>query len=292
MRVLVTGGAGFVAAHLRTELLAAGCEVLLTDCRDSQFLADLTDPDEVLRLFEETRPDACVHLGAISFVPDAARDAEGLRRVNVGGTGNVVAAMRRTAPQARLLFVSSAQVLGERRSAYAESKLEAEQLVLKAAAEGLDAVVARPANHTGPGQSAKFVVPSFVRQALEVKAGRQARFVVGNLDSVRDFTDVRDVVKAYRVLLERGTRGAGYTIGSNRRLAMRDLLARIRKIVGVEDAEVEVARELWRPTDASPLLDVSAVAALGWQAEIPLDRTLADMCEQARRNSGNQEGDR
>lgn len=278
MRVLVTGGAGFVAAHLQRELRVAGCEVFMTDCRKASWIADLTQPAEVGRMFEEIRPDACVHLGAISFVPDAARDSESLRRVNVGGTANVVAAMRQVVPHARLLFVSSAQVSGDRRSAYAESKLEAEKLVMKAVAEGFDAVVARPANHTGPGQPAKFVVPSFVRQAFEIKAGRQTGFVVGNLDSVRDFTDVRDVARAYRMLLEKGERGCCYAIGSNQRLTMRELLARIREIVGVEGASVEVDENLWRPTDASPMLDISAMAVLGWKAEIPLNRTLSDMC--------------
>ena len=276
MKVLLTGGAGFVAAHLSAELRAAGHEVVLTDVRNVPHLVDLTDRAAVGRLFAEVRPDACVHLGAISFVPDAARDADLLRRVNVDGTCNVLAAVQEHVPAARVLFASTALALHARRSAYAEMKLAAEAAVARFCAAGVDAVVARAANHTGPGQTEKFVVPSFVAQACAVKTGRADRFVVGNLEAVRDFTDVRDVARAYRLLLEKGEKGASYTIGSNVRLSMGDLLAKIQSLAGVS-APIEVSPALWRPTDTSPVLDVAAIHALGWTPAIPLERTLRDM---------------
>ena len=140
----------------------------------------------------------------------------------------------------------------------------------------IDGVIARPANHTWPGQSEKFVVPSFIRQALEIKAGRRRCFTVGNLDSVRDFTDVRDVVRAYRLMLEGGVSTGVYAIGSPNRLSMRDLLAKVAALVGVPD-DHEVDPALWRPTDASLELDTAPIRDLGWAPRFSLDETLADM---------------
>lgn len=106
-------------------------------------------------------------------------------------------------------------------------------------------MIARPANHTGPGQSEKCVVPSFIRQVLEIKAGRRRCFTVGNLDSVRDFTDVRDVVRAYRLMLEGGVSTGVYALGTPNRLAMRELLAKVahrRKARSREDRRRRGAR--------------------------------------------------
>lgn len=284
MRVLVTGGAGFVAGHLRRELEGAGHEVRLTDVAD----CDLTDAAAVTALLARERPQAVVHLGAISFVPEAAKDPGLLERVNVGGTRNLLRAMAEVGVPKRpdglptFVFVSTAQVESRLLSAYAASKLAAEDEVRRACREGIAAVIVRPANHTGPGQSPKFVVPSFVAQAREIRAGRRARFAVGNLDSVRDFTDVRDVVRAYRLLLERGRAAGVYVVGSNNRMTIRALLEKVAALAGVS-AEAAVDPALWRPTDASRVLDTAAVAALGWSAEIPIEATLRDMflCQSA-----------
>ena len=286
MRVLITGGAGFVASHLRRELMRAGHKVVLTDVAEVQIPdyrgADLTNRDAIRNLVAEVRPDAIVHLGAISFVPDAAKDPGLLDRVNVGGTENLLRAMvevgvpRREHGLPTFLFVSTAQVFNSPLSAYAKSKLSAVAVVGYYCHEGVDAVIARPANHTGPGQSPKFVVPSFVWQAKEIKMGRRERFVVGNLESVRDFTDVRDVVRAYRLLLEKGESGRVYGVGSNCRLTIGELLRLVAEQVGVSPV-ADVDAKLWRPTDASQELDVSSMAELGWEAEIPIEQTLRDM---------------
>lgn len=284
--VLVTGGAGFVARHLRRELMKVNRKVVLTDVVETQLpdyrRVDLTDRDAVRDLVAEIRPESVVHLGAISFVPDAAKDPGLLERVNVGGTENILQAMvevgipRREHDLPTFLFVSTAQVFNAPLSAYAKSKLSAEAVVGHYCHEGIDAVIARPANHTGPGQTPKFVVPSFVSQAQEIKRGRREKFVVGNLESVRDFTDVRDVVRAYRLLLEKGEAGRIYTIGSNYRLKIGELLRLVAEQVGVSPA-AEVDPKLWRPTDASKKLDVSTMAELGWNVEIPIEKTLRDM---------------
>ena len=284
MRVLVTGGAGFVAGYLAAELASAGHEVWLTDCKDAKLpnyrQVDLTDEVGVRELVAAVNPDAIAHFGAISFVPDAASDENNLERVNVGGTRNLLKALLAASRQGRankpprLLFSSTAQVYMKNLSAYAMSKVAGEALVLQYCREG--GVIARPANHTGPGQSEKFVVPSFIRQALEIKAGWRPCFTVGNLESIRDFTDVRDVASAYRLLLEKGKATSVYAISSANHLSMRDLLVKIAEAIGVPDV-YEVDMSLWRPSDASKMLDTAPIQSLGWQARFSLDDTISDM---------------
>ena len=284
MKVLVTGGAGFVARHLARELTRNGNEAVLTDIVDAQLAdfhrADLTDRAAIADLVRQVQPEAIVHLGAISFVPDAAKDPGLLERVNVGGTRNLLDALQNAPRHGRrnpaFLFVSTAQVNHLPRSAYAESKATAESVVQQFANAGIDVLIARPANHTGPGQSPKFVVPSFIRQALEIQAERRSSFTTGNLDSIRDFTDVRDIVAAYRLILEHGDPGNIYNIGSNNRISIGKLLELIATIVGIPPKS-ETDPTLWRPTDASEPINVSDLTRLGWAAKISFEQTLRDM---------------
>lgn len=280
MTALVTGGAGFVASHLVAELERASWNVVRTDVvngGDSSIrIADLTDASSMRSLVAEIKPDAVIHLGAISFVPDAARDSSLLERVNVGGTRNLLDAVESEVPRARFLFVSTAHVLNVPLSDYAKSKLVAEKLVCDSVARGLHAVIARPANHTGPGQSPKFVVPSFVKQAKEIKSGVRSRFTVGNLESIRDFTDVRDVVRAYRILLECGEAGCVYNICSDCRMKIGCLLEMIASAAGV-GLDYDMDEKLWRPTDVSSVIDTAKIKALGWKPVVALEKTVRDM---------------
>ena len=280
MKVLVTGGAGFVARHLTKELRESGHEVFLTDVADlpgPDFLkADLMDARRVDEVVRQILPDAVMHLGAISFVPDAAKDPGLLKRINLGGTEHLLDAVSRHVPASKFLFVSTALVLSGELSPYAAMKLAAEGVVAQFGWEGHRAVIARPANHTGPGQSPKFVVPAFVRQALEIRRGERELFTVGNLDSVRDFTDVRDVVRAYRMLVEAEDAKGVYSICSDCRMTIGELLAKIASQAGVP-ATSTVDAALWRPTDIAQLIDTTRIKSLGWRPEIPLERTISDM---------------
>ena len=280
MRVLITGGAGFVAGHLRAELESVGHEVILSDILHAampNFIrADLTDRDEMLDLVDSTKPDAVVHLGAISFVPDAEKNPERLKQINLGGTESLLEGVKRSVPKAKFLFASTALVLGGELTPYAAMKLAAEGVVAQFGWEGYSAIIARPANHTGPGQSEKFVVPAFVRQALNIKSGKQDHFIVGNLDSIRDFTDVRDVVRAYRLLLESKESKGAYSICSDCRMRIRQLLETISKVVGVNPV-FEVDEKLWRPTDVAQVIDTTRIKALGWRPEISIEKTIRDM---------------
>ncbi len=308
MRTIVTGAAGFAGHHLVRELLASGHTPISADAAPPSspsaadlpdyHQVDLRDPGAIWRFVRDCRPDACVHLAAVSYVPDSDRDPSLALSVNVGGTLSLADALHDEAPRARLLFVSSAQVYGASHGAagadaaapipetaplrplslYAVTKVAAE-LALLARAEtcGQDVVIVRPGNHTGPGQSTKFVAPAFAEQLLEVAVGKKASVAVGNLDSVRDFSDVRDVVRAYRLLLEKGRTATAYNVSGGARVRIGELLERLQTTIGVS-AQTVRDETAWRPTDICNPLDTSRIHAdTGWEPRFPLDRTLADL---------------
>ena len=295
MRVLVTGAAGFVGRHLLPALRRAGHEPLPTDSRADPAAdiaaLDIRDADAVDAAIQRLRPGACIHLAGIAFVPDAARDPLALDDINVAGTLQVAQALLRHVPRARMLFVSSAQVYGMRNrpgarretdvlepaSPYADSKARAEAALLELAKrQDLDVVIARPGNHTGPWQAPMFVAPAFAHALLDFRDGRLPSIAVGNLDSERDFSDVRDVVAAYVLLLEKGARGGIYNISAGVHVRIGELLTSLARIAGVSPVtHVEPTR--FRPTDAMPMLDTAQIRALGWRPAYPLERTLADL---------------
>ncbi len=304
MRILVTGAAGFVGGHLMSELFRAHHTVVAVDAvpppgNGKPFAGDavcewhtvdLLDVVAVAKLVEECRPDALVHLAAIASVPQSQAQPDQTYRINVRGTLNLLRLFRRHAPAARLLIVSTAQVYGNRRrtaplrentvlepgSAYAESKAWADFLALLYAERfGLAVMTVRPHNHTGPGQSPTYAVPAFARQVADVVRGRATLpLIVGNLDSRRDISDVRDIVAAYRLLLENGRPGHAYNVASGRQVSMRDIVSLFCRFAGIEPA-VRVDPDRWRPTDESPSLDITALRAdTGWTPRIPLEETL------------------
>lgn len=301
MRIFITGAGGFVAAHLAAQLRAGGDEgfgFLLPGEHLPDGLpgasGDLTVSDGALEAaIRAFAPEGCVHLAGISSVPAARADPAHAARVNIDGTLRLLGALRAHAPAARTLVVSTAHVYGPsdpgRRlgedaplrpeTMYAATKAAADLLARQCARDqDLAVMVARPVNHIGPGQSPDFVVASFVRQLCAAAPdGRPVRLQVGNLDSVRDFLDVRDVTRAYRLLLDHGRPGEAYNIAGGERLRIGELLDRLCARAGLE-AEIVQDPARMRPADASPRLDTDRLrGATGWAPEFPLDRTLDDM---------------
>jgi GDP-4-dehydro-6-deoxy-D-mannose reductase len=288
--VLVTGASGFVGTHL---LALLGDEAVPAE-------ADVTDPEAVARAVREVQPHAVVHLAALSSVADSWEAPSTTWEVNAIGTVNVLEAVRRNRPEARVLFVSTEHVYGRPRqlptaesaavapvSPYAASKAAAEVACTQAAENGLDVVVARSFQHEGPGRDERFAVGSWTRQLAELELAGGGVLRVGNLDVERDITDVRDVCRAYRLLLEPSVASGVYNVASG--VAVR--LSRVVEIL-VDLLQVAVTVEedpsRLRPADIPVLCGDSSKLrrATGWKPEIPIEQTLADTLEAARRAVG------
>jgi len=289
VRVLVTGSRGFVGGFLVAHLRQVGDEVLELPAE-----VDITDGERLEAAVAEAGADAICHLAAQASVAASWRSPAATWAVNAGGVVNLLDAAGRTSPRPRVLLVSSAEVygrvapselpLGEDRafapvSPYAASKAAAELAGLQAwLGRGLEVVRARPFNHTGPGQPADFVVPSLARQVVEAGQRGLTELAVGNVEARRDITDVRDVVRAYRLLLADGVPGEAYNVCSGCSQPISELIERLAHLGGVELAlRVEPGR--LRPVDVPDLRGDPGrlVAATGWQRELTLDRTLADV---------------
>jgi GDP-4-dehydro-6-deoxy-D-mannose reductase len=258
---------------------------------------DILDAAALARAVADARPDAVYHLAGFAHVGQSWDRPGEVFRVNAEGTLNVLEAARLCpSGMPRVLLVSSSEVYGRvppeavREEApmrpvtpYAASKAAAEVLAVQAwLGRGVPVVIARPFNHTGPGQSADFAVPAFAHRIAEAADGGVLR--VGNLSARRDIIDVRDVVRAYRLLLERGSAGTAYNVCGARRVAMDEVVQRLLALSG-KDLRIEVDPELVRPADVpvvqgdyGRLLDVT-----GWHPDIPLDQTLADVLAAASR---------
>lgn len=300
MRVLVTGGRGFVGGHVTADLKAAGHEVFSLarpqDCPrpgPNDCVADICDMEAMARVMRDLRPDGCIHLAGIAFVPVGWSQPRLVFDVNVGGALNLLEALRAHAPACRLVFVSSGLVYGandpdrprdeqsalDPQSLYAVSKVAADlNTLLYAKQYGLHLMTARPCNHIGPGQAADFMAPSFAKQLADIAAGRQPpRMRVGNLESVREFMDVRDVASAYRLLLERGRAGEAYNISAGCAVPVGEILRKLSAIAGVTP-ELETDPARYRPTDRQPMIVADKLRRdTGWSPRHTLDQSLADI---------------
>lgn len=295
MKLLLTGASGFVGDYVAREFRSAGWSVVGLDVDGSQadYAFDICRRDEMAEMLRTERPEACVHLAAMSFVPDGWEHPEEMARVNLLGTINLLEAFRRELPSSKLLIVSTAHVYEtaslhdefegrihfQPRGLYPVSKLAADLTALSYARRyDMHVTTARPVNHIGPGQSSRFVVSSFARQLKDIAAGRrEALMRVGNLASRRDFLDVRDVARAYRMILESGAGGEHYDLASGRMVEIGRILGILSEIAGISP-RVEKDRELYRPTDSSPIVDLQRIRRkVGWEPAIGLKQSLRDI---------------
>ena len=307
--VLVTGASGFVGPWLLDALAAAG-QGPITALGEPPAApvpalpavtwhpGDVRDAAALDALVAEVRPATVFHLAAQASVAASLEDPGATFEVNALGTLRLLDALRRHAPASRTLLVSSAEVYGPRggrlaedlalapANPYAASKAAAEQVATAfARSYGLAVVVARPFNHTGPGQTARFAPGSFARQIAMIEAGRQAPVIrVGNLAARRDFLDVRDVVRAYLALAAHGAPGRAYNVSRGEAVPIQAILDGLLALAKV-GIDVERDPALMRPADVPELLgDPQALhAATGWTPAIPLATTLADLLAQWRR---------
>lgn len=238
MKALITGIDGFVGEYLEKELKDNGYEVYglsVTASGHNRFLCDITNFDELNSIIKTIKPDYIFHLAGFSTLPESFKNPELCFKINVDGTKNLLKAVSDNGLNPKILIVSSSLVYGNPAynpidekcplnpaSPYAHSRIEQEKAALDS---GLDVVISRSFNHTGPTQKENFAIPSFKKQVRDAKDGDV--ILVGNLNVIKDFSDVRDVVKAYRLLLEKGVPGEIYNVGSGIEYSMRAILERI-----------------------------------------------------------------
>ncbi|MDH4143769.1 MAG: GDP-mannose 4,6-dehydratase [Acidimicrobiia bacterium] len=297
--VLVTGAAGFVGRHLVAHLESCGDTVHAVDRRDGP---DLLDGEGWARLLDRIRPRVVYHLAAATSVADSWDDPVATVRANVEGTLHVAGAALAAGVE-RFVFVSSSDVYGIVEPAalplaedaalgpvtpYAASKAAAEQIVLQLwRGRGLGAVIARAFNHTGPGQDPRFVASALAARVADNELRARRVVPVGDLSARRDFTDVRDVVGAYRLLATAGVPGEVYNVCSGRDVSVREL-AELLLADAELPMELQADEALLRPVEI-PVLRGSYErlhARTGWRPVIPIERTVADLLADARRRAG------
>ncbi|MCL5291365.1 MAG: GDP-mannose 4,6-dehydratase [Actinobacteria bacterium] len=309
MNVLITGISGFVGGHL-AEFLKDIADVkifgtvygpmpdyfdaLKTKTGVNTFECDLLDKEAVSRLVETVKPDLVIHLAALSSVADTLNHAERVITNNVISELNLLDAVKEFSPTARTLVISSGEVYGKATedelplsettdlrplNPYTVSKLGQEFLAYQYyAAYELPIIIARPFNHTGPRQEGNFVVPSFIKQIAQIEVGQREPIMrVGNLESARDFSDVRDIVRAYWLLVNKGEPGEVYNICSGKALRIGELL---NFLISQSTAKIEIKvdPELYRPGDIPILLgDYSKLSEqTGWAPQFDIESTLKE----------------
>jgi GDP-4-dehydro-6-deoxy-D-mannose reductase len=289
MRALITGGKGFVGQWLAAHLKDSGDDVVVIDIE-----TDVSDGAALRTVMDEVAPHAIYHLAAMTHVGESWDNPSQVLKVNVLGTAELLAAARELPTSPTVLVVSSAEVYGAVTEAdlplredaltapatpYAASKLAAEAVALQAwRGYRQPVIVVRPFNHIGPGQSPNFAVPALAKRIVEARAAGAHSLRVGTLTTRRDFTDVRDVVVAYRLLIERGVPGSVYNVCSGIDVAIADVAASLLRLAGVK-LELVTDPALVRPVDVPVLRgDGSRLHdAIGWAPSIALETSLADV---------------
>lgn len=309
MKALITGSTGFAGSHLAEYLLEHQPQVEVVGIRrwrspmaNLQSVVDrvaihecdLTDASSVRTLIDRTRPDFIFHLAAQSFVPTSWNAPAATLVTNIVGQTNIFEAVREVGIDPVIQIACSSEEYGYVKpeetpikesnplrplSPYAVSKVTQDYLGYQYfKSYGLKVIRTRGFNHTGPRRGDVFVTSNFAKQVASIEAGlREPVIRVGNLDAIRDFTDVRDTVRAYWLAVTKGRPGEVYNICSGQGITIRELLDRLIALAGI-DVTIETDPDRLRPSDVEILLgDHSKFTAdTGWEPEIPFDQTLRD----------------
>lgn len=308
-KILITGGTGFAGSHLVETLLSQGFKnIHVTSHSDrSSFVSELIGKENVHpldlknavdtgNLFKELMPDQIYHLASFAYVGKSFDKAEELLNNNILLQLNLLNVMKEVAPNARLLVVGSAEEYGVSLSddeipydenhklrpinPYAVSKITQDMLgYVFYVSFGLDIVTVRPFNHIGERQSSDFAIPSFTHQVIAIERGEQEKLLVGNLEAIRDFTDVKDMMSAYIIVMNKGLKGEVYNIGSGTGVKMSEL---VQKLVSLSTKNIVIEEDssLFRPHDIPKMIaNNDKIKALGWSPKISLEDSLARIIE-------------
>lgn len=288
-RLLITGDTGFVGRHA----LAAWPQAVGLTAMAGEI--DIRDKAALLAYFAGDLPDTVLHLAARSFVPDSFKAPEATFEVNFLGTLRLLEALAESGFTGRFMFVSTGDAYGRvpvealpigetlplrPRNPYAVSKVAAEALCFQWSQTGpFEVVMARPFNHIGAGQAPSFAISDFARQIAEIGAGKQPPVLrVGNIDVTRDFTDIRDILHAYELLMALGENGEVYNVCSGVEYSVRSLIERLLELSGVP-AEIMIDPTRSRPAEQPRVCGSHEKLSrhTGWQPAVPIDETLLSL---------------
>lgn len=304
-KVLIIGVNGFVGAHLCHELIKNGYECYGADLNDKNFnikeviflQVDILKYDMVSELIKKVEPDYIINLAAISSVKLSWEIPQKTFDINVNGTLNILEAIRKNnLIETRMLLIGSSEQYGDidyskpvsekyelnPSNPYGISKATQEKIAkLYSKVYENDVMMVRAFNHIGPGQGKGFVVPDFISQIVEIEKGNLEPLMnVGNLSAERDFTDVRDIVRAYRLILEKGTKGEVYNVGSGNAISISEVLERIVAKSKVK-INIKIDKNRFRPID-TPKIECNNKKLkneTGWNIEYSIDESLKDIFE-------------
>ena len=300
MKCLITGANGFVGTHLLKELNGRYTEIYglnLNPGAGADYIAvpsDIRDTKKVQEIISDISPDYIYHLAGQPFVPQALEHPEETLDINVKGTLNILHALQLKGKEARMIYVSSADIYGScpesdipikesflprPSNPYSASKLAGEVYCLQYSrlCDFLHIMIARPFNHIGVGQRDEFVVPNFFRQVIEARSKNQNQINVGDLSITRDFLDVRDVVRAYGAIAEKGISGEVYNICSGVEISIQDLLEKIIDISGTK-MKIIVESTRLRKSETHRLCGSNEkIRSLGWAPKYSLKDSLKEI---------------
>jgi GDP-4-dehydro-6-deoxy-D-mannose reductase len=303
-KILITGGTGFAGSHLVEALLEAGySDVHVTTYgggdkfveslinADNIHQLDLTNKEKTHELIKKLQPDQIYHLASFAFVGESFEKAEAVLNNNIVLQQNILSAIKAQSPKSRLLSIGSAEAYGISLSddeipygedhpfrpinPYAVSKISQDMLAYSYFISfDLDIVRVRPFNHIGERQTDAFAIPAFTKRIIAIERGETDELRVGNLSGIRDFTDVKDMVKAYIIAMNKGIKGEVYNIGSGVGVKMSEVVDKLASLANIEVKIIE-DQKLLRPHDLPKVIaNNDKIKQLGWQPKITLDESL------------------
>ena len=307
-KALITGIHGFAGTHLCAELLKEGYDVTGLSrgiSRDENrnweqhvkkdipiHITDLSDPKQISSLDSWKDFDCVFHLAGIAFVPYGWEDPAGVLESNTVNTIHLLQSLKSSSFKGRFVFISSSEVYGNKMKSpdgfkesepcdpenpYAASKLSGEMFARYFTLYGIDILIARPFNHIGPGQKENFVVPSFCKRVSEAVKEKAESIIVGELQSKRDFTDVRDVASAYRMIAEKGENGNVYNVSTGIPITIQEILDTVQKKAGTA-LKYKIDPSLLRPEGPTVRFGNSKkLHSLGWKPTYSLADSIQDM---------------
>ncbi|MEI6462962.1 MAG: GDP-mannose 4,6-dehydratase [bacterium] len=288
---LITGAYGFVGGYLSDYISSKGNKVIRSGIElDSEVILDVCNSESCKEVLSKYKPDSIIHLAGFSSVKNSYKNPELCKKINVDGTKNLLNAVRKFSSKTKVLIISSSEVYGSPKylpidekhplhgiNPYAKSRITQEKLVIDEFSD-INIVISRSFNHTGPAQQKGFVLPDFASQIAEILRLKTSPIIhVGNLEAERDFLDVRDVVKAYYLLITKNTKSKIYNICSGKVYKISEILGSLIKLSG-EDIKIVVDVEKYRPLEILKYYGSheKITKELGWSPIIPFEQTIKD----------------